>query len=153
MWNLYSTSWSLYSALCRQQKHKQIVGLWSMWAAIFQLTGKELNFLGKCVLQILPIVITLYTGGHLLTRKTQNQMRRRAFWKDWREDVRRCCEICQKCICYRLLGEFFTKDDCWDPLGASRQGFNMEASAIQTGQLLHSGQCWLRYQAGWCFTQ
>ena len=34
---------------------------------------------------------TGFTGGHLGTRKTQNQVRRRACWRGWREDVRRFC--------------------------------------------------------------
>ena len=32
---------------------------------------------------------TGFTDGHLGTRKTQDQVRRRAYWQGWREDVRR----------------------------------------------------------------
>ena len=59
-----------------------------------------------------------FTGGHLRRVKTQDQVRRRAFWKGWREDLRRYCERCPDSIHYHRVGpprHSFTKDDCRGP--------------------------------------
>ena len=36
-------------------------------------------------------------GGHLGIRRTLDQVRRRAFWKSWRQDVRTFCLACDAC--------------------------------------------------------
>ena len=40
------------------------------------------------------------TGGHLGRRRTQDQVRRRAYWPGWSEDVRRFLRCCQPCAGY-----------------------------------------------------
>ena len=45
---------------------------------------------------------TEFTGGHLGIRKTQDQVRRLAYWKGWRDDVHRYCERCSECTRYHI---------------------------------------------------
>ena len=48
------------------------------------------------------IIQLMHAGaaGHLLIRKTLEQLRRRAFWKGWHGDVRRYCRACRSCSRY-----------------------------------------------------
>ena len=49
-------------------------------------------------------VHTGFTSGHLGVRKTQDQVQRRAYWRGWREYVRRYCERCPECARYHRGG-------------------------------------------------
>ena len=40
------------------------------------------------------------TGGHLGIKRTLDQVRRRAYWRGWRQDVRRFCQQCDECSGY-----------------------------------------------------
>jgi len=40
------------------------------------------------------------TGGHLGIKRTLDQVRRRAYWRGWRRDVRQFCRQCNECNSY-----------------------------------------------------
>jgi len=40
------------------------------------------------------------TGGHLGIKRTLDQVRRRAYWRGWRRDVRQFCMQCNECNSY-----------------------------------------------------
>ena len=39
-------------------------------------------------------------GGHFGFRKSIDQVRRRFFWSDWKEDTKRFCRLCEECTKY-----------------------------------------------------
>ena len=47
--------------------------------------------------QYLRLAHTGITGGHLVTRRTRNQVRRRAYWIGWSRDTKRYCRQCAEC--------------------------------------------------------
>ena len=41
-----------------------------------------------------------FTGGHMRERRTMDQVKRRAYWHGWTDDVRQFCRTCETCARY-----------------------------------------------------
>jgi len=75
--------------------------------------------------EFIQLAHTGMTGGHLGRSKTDEQIKRRAYWPKWRADVAAELKKCENCMCYHC-----GKTPCQTPLHPFAAGEPLEVVAI-----------------------
>src|SRR5207247_2588078 len=88
---------------------------WNQWSRLRVIDGKlyriwtsingfeqSFQFVPPCELResLMKEAHSGLTGGHLGTHKTREQLRRRAYWHGWSNDIGQFCQRCNECSQY-----------------------------------------------------